>query len=97
MKKNKSKQQLTKQALSKQPQLKEILDYDSVDTSSFISEKSLKFKDIGIQLPQQAPTQVVSIRLPTALLNKIKAYSSQRDVPYQSVIKLFLNEKMEKV
>ena len=97
MKKNKPNQTLTRKRQLNQAQLREINDYDSVDTSTFISNKPLKFNDIGIQLPQQPPTQVVSIRLPTELLNKIKAYSSQRDVPYQSVIKLFLNEKMEKV
>jgi hypothetical protein len=34
--------------------------------------------------------------LPTDLLNEIKALGSQRDVPYQALIKLFLAKAMGK-
>ena len=81
----------------KNPKLKEITDSDYIETTGFIGRKRLKFEDLGVKLPDNSPTQVVSIRLPTELLNQIKAYSSQRDVPYQAVIKLFLSEKIEKL
>ena len=72
--------------------LKEIMDYDSTDTSDSVNTtKRLKFEDFGLRLPQMPPTQVVSIRLPSQLLNEIKAIGSQRDVPYQALIKLFLS------
>ena len=75
----------------------EIKDYDNQDTSSFVdSNKSLKFSDLGLTLPLQPPTQVVSIRLPTELLNDIKAIGSQHDVPYQALIKLFLSDAVKK-
>ena len=73
-----------------------VLDYDNQETSEFIdSSKSLEFEDIGLRLPKVPPTQVVSIRLPSELLNELKALGSQRDVPYQALIKLFLAESVK--
>jgi predicted DNA binding CopG/RHH family protein len=67
---------------------KAIRDYDRTDTSVMIDkQKRLRFDDIGLELPPVAPTQVVSIRLPTELLNEIKAIGSRDDVPYQAIIK----------
>lgn len=37
--------------------------------------KPLTLKQIGIELPRVPPTQVVSIRLPSTLLNQLKAYA----------------------
>ncbi len=77
---------------------KEIKVYDSTDTSfSVDSTKPLKFEDLGLKLPQTPPTQVVSIRLPSELLNEIKAIGSQKDVPYQALIKLFLSESVAQI
>jgi predicted DNA binding CopG/RHH family protein len=39
---------------------------------------------------------VVSIRLPSQLLNQIKAVASARDVPYQALIKLMLAESLQR-
>ena len=75
----------------KSKQQKEIHDYDLTDTSLFIDKrKPLFFEDIGLKLPPVPPTQVVSIRLPSELLNQIKALASKDDVPYQAIIKLIL-------
>ena len=77
--------------------LQEIQDYDHYETTDFIDKtKPLTLKDLGIKLPKEAPTTVVSIRLPTWMLNAIRAYSSQQDIPYQSVIKLFLQEEIKR-
>ena len=74
---------------------KQINDYDSSETLGFIDpSKPIKFQDLGLALPEQPPTQVISIRLPTELLNQIKAFGSHRDIPYQALIKLFLSEAM---
>jgi len=73
----------------------EIRDYDDRDTSTFIDPaKPLTFTDLGVALPKAPPTQVVSIRLPSTLLNEIKAFASARDVPYQALIKLMLAEAL---
>ena len=75
----------------------EIGDYDTRDTSTMIDpNKPLAFGDLGLDLPKPPPTQVVSIRLPSALLNQLKAFASARDVPYQAVIKLLLAESLAK-
>jgi predicted DNA binding CopG/RHH family protein len=75
----------------------EIVDYDARDTSSLIdASKPLTLKQIGIELPKVPPTQVVSIRLPSTLLNQLKAFASARDIPYQALIKLLLAESIER-
>lgn len=72
---------------------KEITDYDAHDTIRMIDKRNkLSFDDIGLELPPVAPTQVVSIRLPTELLNELKALGSRDDVPYQAIIKIILSE-----
>ena len=42
-------------------------------------------------------TTAISIRLPSDLLEQIKASANRRDVPYQSLIKLWLAEKMQEI
>ena len=80
---------------ARRSRLKEIRDYDDRDTSTFIDPaKPLTFTDLGVALPKAPPTQVVSIRLPSTLLNEIKAFASARDVPYQALIKLMLAEAL---
>jgi predicted DNA binding CopG/RHH family protein len=46
------------------------------------------------QFPNLKPsTQSISLRLPAALLDDIKTAANKRDVPYQSLIKVWLAEK----
>jgi len=76
---------------------REIADYDSHDTSTMIDRRRpLGLGDLGLELPKVPPTQVVSIRLPSELLNQIKAFASARDVPYQALIKLLLAESLKR-
>lgn len=77
--------------------LSEIKDYDRYNTTAFIDEKNpLKLSDLGFTIPNEKPSQVVSIRLPTPLLNALKSIGSQKDIPYQSVIKTILWDQVEK-
>jgi predicted DNA binding CopG/RHH family protein len=39
-------------------------------------------------------TETISLRLPKHLLERIKAAAHSRDVPYQSLIKIWLSEKV---
>jgi predicted DNA binding CopG/RHH family protein len=39
-------------------------------------------------------TQSISLRLPLHLLERIKVAANARDVPYQSLIKIWLEEKL---
>ena len=42
----------------------------------------------------KASSQTISLRLPQHLLDAIKAAANSRDVPYQSLIKVWLREKV---
>ena len=39
-------------------------------------------------------TQTISLRVPVALLEDLKLLANKRDVPYQSLVKIFLAERM---
>ena len=39
-------------------------------------------------------TRAISLRLPVSLLERIKLEANKRDVPYQSLIKIWLEEKL---
>ncbi len=48
-----------------------------------------------VVLPNLKPTtKTISLRLPQHLLDSIKAAANARDVPYQSLIKIWLQEKL---
>jgi predicted DNA binding CopG/RHH family protein len=40
-------------------------------------------------------TQTISLRLPEHLLDSIKTAANKRDVPYQSLMKIWLQEKLD--
>jgi predicted DNA binding CopG/RHH family protein len=42
-------------------------------------------------------TETISLRLPKSMLNEIKLIANKQDVPYQSLIKMILAEKLTKV
>lgn len=47
-----------------------------------------------VRMPNLRPsTTPISLRLPTALLERIKIAANKRDMPYQSLIKTWLHEK----
>ena len=48
-----------------------------------------------VRLPNLRPsTTAISLRLPVSLLEGIKIAANKRDVPYQSLIKMWLSEKV---
>jgi predicted DNA binding CopG/RHH family protein len=48
-----------------------------------------------VTLPNLKPTtRSISLRLPLRMLERIKAEANARDVPYQSLIKIWLDEKL---
>jgi predicted DNA binding CopG/RHH family protein len=48
-----------------------------------------------VTLPKLRPTtKTISLRLPQHLLDGIKVAANARDVPYQSLIKVWLQEKL---
>jgi predicted DNA binding CopG/RHH family protein len=50
-----------------------------------------------VSFPRLKPsTKTISLRLPESVLNDIKIIANKRDVPYQSLIKIFLKERIDK-
>ncbi len=49
----------------------------------------------GVRLPNLQPsTTAISLHLPVSLLEEIKIAAHKRDAPYQSLIKMWLSEKV---
>ena len=50
-----------------------------------------------VVLPNLKPSvKTISLRLPKSMLEEIKLLANKRDVPYQSLMKIFLSERIEK-
>jgi predicted DNA binding CopG/RHH family protein len=53
-------------------------------------------KAAAVRLPNlKASTKTISLRLPVALLERIKLEANKREVPYQSLIKAWLAEDVD--
>lgn len=51
----------------------------------------------AVRLPNLKPTsKSISLRLPIGLLEALRIEANRRDVPYQSLIKVWLSERVEK-
>ena len=49
-----------------------------------------------VVLPNLKPsTKTISLRLPESMLEELKLLSNKRDVPYQSLLKIYLSERIE--
>jgi len=49
-----------------------------------------------VRLPNLKPSSTsISLRLPVSLLERIKVAANKRDMPYQSLIKVWLSEKLD--
>ena len=65
--------------------------WESHDSSVHIDWTKAK----KVNLPNLKPTtKSISLRLPQHLLDSIKTAANARDVPYQSLIKVWLQEKL---
>jgi predicted DNA binding CopG/RHH family protein len=49
-----------------------------------------------VVLPNLKPSvKTISLRLPESMLEELKLLANKRDVPYQSLLKIYLSEKIE--
>lgn len=49
-----------------------------------------------VALPNLRPSvRTISLRLPEAMVESLKVLANKKDVPYQSLIKVFLSERIE--
>jgi predicted DNA binding CopG/RHH family protein len=70
---------------------KERAFWETHDSSEYLDWSKAK----KVTLPNLKPsTKTISLRLPQHLLDSIKVAANARDVPYQSLIKVWLKEKL---
>ena len=62
--------------------------HDSTDYVDWSRAERVRFANL------KPSTTAISLRLPLGLLEQIKIAANQRDVPYQSLIKIWLAEKV---
>ena len=49
-----------------------------------------------VLMPRLKPsTRSISLRLPEAMVEELKLLANKRDVPYQSLLKVFLSDRIE--
>ena len=67
--------------------------WDKNDSTDFIDWSKGKVR----VFPELKPSvKTISLRLPESLLAGLKVLANKRDIPYQSLLKIFLAERIEK-
>jgi predicted DNA binding CopG/RHH family protein len=62
------------------------------DSTEFIDWRRAK----KVVLPNLKPSvKTISIRLPEMMLEELKLLANKRDIPYQSLLKIFLAERLK--
>lgn len=64
--------------------------HDSSEYMDWNKSKRVVFSNL------QPSTKTISLRLPEYVLDEIKMLARKRDVPYQSLIKIFLKDRLNK-
>lgn len=62
---------------------------DATDFVDLSQAKRVSFKNL------KPSTKSISIRLPESLLERIKIIANKNDVPYQSLIKMYLSDRVK--
>ena len=62
--------------------------HDSVDYVDWSDARRITFPNL------KPSTETISLRLPAPLLSDLKALANKRDVPYQSLLKVFVAERV---
>lgn len=71
----------------------EVAYYDSLDFAKAIEGK----KTIKLDFPNmKASTKPITIRLPQSMISELKEEGALTDVPYQSLIKIFIRQGIER-
>ncbi len=65
--------------------------WETHDTSTFVDWRQAR---VAVFPNLKASTETISLRVPSALLAELKALANRRDVPYQSLLKVFLSERV---
>ena len=66
--------------------------WSSHDSTEFLDWKKAE----RVTLPNLKPSvRTISVRMPESMLEQLKFLANKRDVPYQSLLKMFLSEKID--
>jgi predicted DNA binding CopG/RHH family protein len=63
----------------------------TADSTEYVDWQSAKRKNL-VQLKPSLKT--ISLRLPVSMIEDLKVLANRRDVPYQSLLKVFLAERL---
>jgi predicted DNA binding CopG/RHH family protein len=63
--------------------------HNSTDYVDYSKAKRVLFPSL------KPSTRTISIRLPESLIEHLKVLAKKRDIPYQSLLKMYLTEKVE--
>ena len=63
----------------------------AADSTEYVDWQSAKRKNL-VQLKPSLKT--ISLRLPVSMIEDLKVLANRRDVPYQSLLKVFLAERL---
>jgi predicted DNA binding CopG/RHH family protein len=65
--------------------------HETTDYFDFSKSQRVEIEfDPGIE----APVKSISLRLPREMLNELRVLANKKDIPYQSLIKVYLAEKI---
>jgi predicted DNA binding CopG/RHH family protein len=65
----------------------------TADSTEYIDWKKAK----RAILPNLKPSlKTISLRLPESMIEELKLLANKRDIPYQSLLKMFLAERLDK-
>src|SRR6476660_3716424 len=67
--------------------------WETHDSSTFVEWGKAR---VAVFPNLKASTETISLRLPAALLAELKALANRRDVPYQSLLKVFIAERVDR-
>jgi predicted DNA binding CopG/RHH family protein len=63
------------------------------DSSQYLDWKTAR----RVVMPKLKPSvKTISLRLPESMIEELKLLANKRDIPYQSLLKIFLAERIEK-
>ncbi|MCG5054480.1 MAG: BrnA antitoxin family protein [Myxococcales bacterium] len=63
------------------------------DTTEFFDWENA----VQVSMPELKPTTAsISLRLPVSMLEELKALANKRDVPYQSLMKVYLSQQISR-
>jgi predicted DNA binding CopG/RHH family protein len=66
--------------------------WESADSTEHVDWKKAR----RVVFPNLKPSlRTISVRLPESMIEELKLLANKRDVPYQSLLKIYLSERIE--